>query len=104
MSELKVFYTTQEVADHFEVAASKIRFYEREFNLNIETRGNKKFFTKKDIEKLADIISLTEEEGFTLPGVKEKLKKKSRESNKNEQVIEKLKAIREVLVRIKGDN
>lgn len=102
MSDLKVFYSTQEVADHFEVATSKIRYYEREFNLKIETRAGKKAFTRKDIEKIAEIISLSEEEGFTLPGVKERLKKRGKEENRNELVIERLKSIREILVRIKG--
>ena len=76
MSDLKLYYTTQEVADHFEVLPSKIRFYEREFDLHVETRGNKKAYKKEDIERIAEIIKLTEEEGLTLGGARVRLKKK----------------------------
>ncbi len=104
MNDLKLYYTTQEVADHFEVAPSKIRFYEREFHLEVETRGNKKAFTRTDIEKIAEIIALTEEEGLTLPGARERLKKKNRNGEKNELIIQRLKSVREILVRLKGED
>lgn len=99
---MKLFYSTEEVAQHFEVAPSKIRYYEREFNLKIQTRGKNKAFTKKDIEKLGEIIALVDEDNFTLQGVKEQLKSKKIKKNDNKGVIDRLTYVREVLVKIKG--
>lgn len=102
MKDIKLFYSTEEVAEHFEVAPSKIRFYEREFNLKIQTRGKNKAFTKKDMEKLSDIISLVDEENYTLQGAKDQLKNKKSKTSLNQELIEKLSFVKEVLLKIKG--
>lgn len=102
MKDIKLFYSTEEVAQHFEVAPSKIRFYEREFNLNIQTRGKNKAFTKKDIEKLSEIIALVDEDNYTLQGVKDQLKSKKVKQNANQDVIDRLTYVKEVLVKIRG--
>ncbi|MGR3809931.1 MerR family transcriptional regulator [Jiulongibacter sp. NS-SX5] len=102
MKDLKLYYTTEEVADHFEVAPSKIRYYEAEFNLKIKTVGKNKAYSKKDIRKLGKIIALVKEDNYTLQGAKEQLKRRKDEQNRNEEVISRLKNLREVLVRLRG--
>jgi DNA-binding transcriptional MerR regulator len=91
------------VAEHFDVAASKIRFYEAEFELKIKTVGKNKAFTKKDILQLGEIIALLDEENYTIQGAKEQLKKRKHEATQNEEVISRLKNLREVLVRLRGE-
>lgn len=103
MKDLKLYYSTEEVAEHFDVAASKIRFYETEFGLNIKTAGKNKAFTKKDIQQLGEIIALLDEENYTIQGAKEQLKKRKQQTSQNEEVISRLKNLREILVRLKGE-
>ncbi len=102
MKNLKLFYSTDEVAAHFEVAPSKIRFYEREFNLKIKMQGKNKAFTKRDIEKLAEIISLTEEENYKLQGVKEQLKTRKTKKPVNTELLERLTFVKNLLIKIRG--
>jgi DNA-binding transcriptional MerR regulator len=102
MKNLKLFYSTDEVAEHFEVAPSKIRYYEREFNLKIRIQGKNKAFTKRDIEKLAEIIALTDEENYKLQGVKEQLKTRKSKKPVNIEVIERLTFVKDLLIKIKG--
>jgi DNA-binding transcriptional MerR regulator len=102
MKDIKLFYSTEEVAQHFEVAPSKIRYYEREFNLKIRVQGKNKAFTKRDMEKLAQIIAMTEEENYTLQGVKQQLKTRKNTKSDNSEVIERLTYVKELLTKIQG--
>jgi DNA-binding transcriptional MerR regulator len=102
MKDIKLFYSTEEVAQHFEVAPSKIRYYERVFNLKIRVQGKNKAFSKGDMEKLAQIIALTEEENYTLQGVKQQLKTRKNPNGNNNEVIERLTYVKELLTKIQG--
>ena len=102
MKDVKLFYSTEEVAEHFEVAPSKIRYYEREFNSKIQIRGKNKAFTKKDMAKIGEIISLIDEQNYTIQGAKEQLRSKKSKTAINQDIIERLQFVKEVLVKIKG--
>ena len=56
----KLFYTITEVAEMFEVNASLIRFWEKEFDVLKPRKSNKgnRLYTKKDIENLRVIYHL----------------------------------------------
>jgi DNA-binding transcriptional MerR regulator len=102
----KLFYSISEVADMFQVNASLIRFWEKEFDL-INPQKNKKgnrLFTKKDIESLRKIYHLVKEKGYTLQGAKDQLKTKQKSISDTEdtkqKVIERLKKIKEDLLRL----
>ena len=72
----KVYYSIGEVADMFNVNASLIRFWEKEFDI-IKPKKNKKgnrLFTKEDVNNYQKIYFLVKERGYTLKGAKEKLK------------------------------
>ena len=72
----KLYYSIGEVADMFDVNASLIRFWEKEFTL-IKPKKNKKgnrLFTPKDILNFNKIYSLVKEQGYTLEGAKLALK------------------------------
>ena len=102
----KLFYSISEVADMFQVNASLIRFWEKEFDL-INPQKNKKgnrLFTKKDIDSLRKIYHLVKEKGYTLQGAKDQLKTKQKSISDTEdtkqKVIERLKKIKEDLLRL----
>lgn len=99
---MKLYYTTEEVAGHFDVAPSKIRYYVSEFGLKINKNGKNSAFSMKDMEDLADLIFLMEVEKYTLEGAKIKFKKKSSLKRKNEALLLRLKGIKEILEKLKG--
>ncbi len=93
----KLYYTIGEVSELFEVNASLIRFWEKEFDI-LKPKKNKKgnrLFTPQDIDHLRIIYHLVKERGYTLQGAREKLK------DNKEEVVNKV-AIVDSLNRIKG--
>jgi DNA-binding transcriptional MerR regulator len=101
----KLYFTISEVADMFNVNASLIRYWEKEFDI-IQPRKNKKgtrFFTKQDIDNFHLIYNLVKERGMTLRGAQKKLKESREESMNNFEIIKSLKEIKEMLLEIKEE-
>jgi DNA-binding transcriptional MerR regulator len=101
----KLFYTIGEVAAMFDVNASLIRYWEKEFPV-IKPKKNKKgnrFFTKSDIENFHIIYHLVKERGMTLKGAKLKLRENKDDAVNNFEIIKVLKDIREKLLEIKEE-
>lgn len=107
----KLYYSIGEVADMFEVNASLIRFWEKEFTIlkpKKNQKGNRQF-TPKDIANIHKIYILVKEKGFTLDGAKKSMKAKESVQPENERitgatsdvVLEKLHEIRTKLIRLK---
>lgn len=102
----KLFYTISEVSELFDLNASTLRFWEKEFD-SLKPSKNKKgnrTFTQKDIDNIAKIVDLVKEKGYTIQGAKEQLKKGSfaNPGSKNAEVIAKLKTIKDKLIDIKN--
>jgi DNA-binding transcriptional MerR regulator len=103
LPEDKLFFTISEVAEYFNVNASLIRFWEKEFQL-IKPQKNKKgnrLFTRKDIENIRLIYHLVKEKGFTLQGAKEKLKADNRKITQTTEAIDSLNRVRTFLVSLR---
>lgn len=101
----KLYYSIGEVSEMFDVNASLIRFWEKEFSI-IKPKKNKKgnrLFTAKDIENLRRIYDLVKIQGFTLEGAKSQLKQKSESSSSPKEVIKKLEEIKANLLGLKKD-
>jgi DNA-binding transcriptional MerR regulator len=99
----KLYYSIGEVARMFNVNASLIRFWEKEFDI-IKPKKNKKgnrFFTKQDIENFNLIFHLVKERGLTLAGAKKKLKENREDTINNFEVVRTLTEIKNVLLEIK---
>ena len=99
----KLYYSIGEVAKAFNVNASLIRFWEKEFEM-IQPKKNKKgnrLFTKKDIESFKTIYYLVKVKGHTLEGAKQSLTK---QPNKLEEMdlVTRLENIRDELMKIKS--
>lgn len=98
----KMYYTMGEVTEMFNVNASQIRFYEKEFDV-LKPKKNKKgnrLFTPDDIENLKIIFHLVEEKGFTLKGAKEHLKKSGSEVKDTQKIIDSLEHIKSFLLKL----
>ena len=104
MPEIKKrYYHIGEVAKHFNVKNSLIRFWEKEFDI-LKPKKNKKgnrLFTVKDFENLKVIYHLVKERGFTLEGAKRKLKKNKKDTIDNITIINRLNKIRAFLIELK---
>ena len=101
----KLYYTISEVAEMFNVNASLIRYWEKEFDV-IQPRKNKKgtrFFTKQDIDNFHLIFNLVKERGMTLKGAQNKLRASKEEAVNNFEIIKTLKNIKEMLLEIKDE-
>lgn len=99
----KLYYTISEVADMFNVNASLIRFWEKEFDV-IKPHKNKKgnrLFTQSDINHFYTIFHLVKEKGYTLQGAKEVLKNKKSETLESADIIQSLNKVRNFLTDIK---
>ncbi|WP_046756174.1 MerR family transcriptional regulator [Kordia jejudonensis] len=101
----KLYYSIGEVAKAFDVNASLIRFWEKEFDViqpKKNAKGNRKF-TQQDIKNLELIYHLVKERGFTLDGAKVHLKEEKKKTLSNFEIIRKLQQIRAELVKIKDN-
>ena len=99
----KLYYSIGEVAEMFNVNASLIRYWEKEFDI-IKPKKNKKgnrFFTKQDIDNFHIIYHLVKDRGMTLKGAKQKLKDNKEDTVNNAEVIKVLENIKDLLLEIK---
>jgi len=100
---VKLYYTIGEVSRMFNVNASLIRFWEKEFEV-LQPKKNKKgnrLFTTDDVENLRIIFHLVKERGFTLQGAKAKLKDNKTDVTSNTELFDSLTKIRSFLVELK---
>ena len=100
----KKYYTIGEVASHFKVATSLIRFWETEFDF-IRPQKNKKGnrqYTKEEIENISLIYHLVKEKGYTLAGAKEIIKADRDKAKTRSEAIKTLRDIRGFLVELRG--
>jgi DNA-binding transcriptional MerR regulator len=99
----KLYYSMGEVTKMFDVNASQIRYYEREFDI-IKPKKNKKgnrLFTPEDIENLKIIFSLVKDKGYTLQGARDYLKTNKNEARENQRVLESLEKLKKFLIEVR---
>ena len=99
----KKYYSISEVATHFNVNTSLLRYWEKEFdqiNPSIKSSGIRKY-TKEDIENISIIYSMLKKEGLTIQGAKKKLKSKDISTSENLIILKKLDKIKEELRSLK---
>lgn len=101
----KLFYTIGEVSGMFNVNASLIRFWEKEFDIIRPKKNNKgnRLFTKEDVNNFQAIYHLVKERGFTLQGAKAKLKGGKDETLGNVEIVKKLSEIKQFLLDLKSE-
>ena len=101
----KRYWTISEVAEQFDVNASLLRYWEKEFSaLDPKKQGSgKRAYTAKDIEIIGVLHDLLKRKGYTIDGAKRQLKQALKEHRQLEALRQRLEAIRAELVDIADD-
>ncbi len=101
----KLYYSIGEIANLLKVNNSLIRFWEKEFEIikpKKNLRGNR-IFTKKDLENITLIHHLLKEKKYTIDGARKKIRENKDGAQKNFQIIDKLKNMRQKLSEIRDE-
>jgi DNA-binding transcriptional MerR regulator len=102
--DLKLYYSISEVARMFDVNESLLRYWEKEFPTIITPKkagGNIRQYRKEDIENIRLVYHLVKEKGMTLQGAKQRLKVNKEKTVQTAEVVDRLKQIREELVKLR---
>ena len=101
--DVKIYSYISDVAQLFGVNESTLRFWEKEFDIinPRKTAKGTRFYTKEDIDAVRLIYHLVKERGLTLAGAKQKLKDNKDTVIRQEDIVNRLKAIREELNKLK---
>ncbi|MDA8847570.1 MerR family transcriptional regulator [Flavobacteriaceae bacterium] len=100
----KRYYRIGEIAKAFDVNASLIRFWDKEFEAlkpKKNAKGNRRF-TPEDVQNLKLIYNLVKERGYTLEGAKTYLKEQNQKSLNDFDIITKLERVKNELIKIKN--
>lgn len=96
----KRYYSIGELAKAFDVNASLIRFWDKEFDIlqpKKNAKGNR-MFTPEDVKNLQIIYHLVKERGFTLEGAKTHLKEKKQPTFDKFELIQRLEKVKSELL------
>lgn len=92
----KIYYSISELSEHFGVAQSLLRYWEKEFD-KINPKRNKKgtrFYSKQDLEQIKLVYHLVKEQGHTLEGARQKLKRSKKKVEVRVEVKDRLEKIK----------
>jgi DNA-binding transcriptional MerR regulator len=101
----KRYYSIGELSKAFNVNASLIRFWDKEFDIlkpKKNAKGNR-MFTPEDVKNLQLIYHLVKERGFTLDGAKVHLKEGQKKTMDKFEIIRKLESIKTTLINLKNE-
>lgn len=101
----KRYYSIGELAKAFDVNASLIRFWDKEFDIlkpKKNAKGNR-MFTPEDVKNLQLIYHLVKERGFTLDGARVHLKEGQKKTMDKFDIIRKLETIKTNLINLKNE-
>ena len=100
---LKLFYSISEVAQMFDVNESTLRFWEKEFDIihPRKTEKGTRYYKQEDIDAVRLVYHLVKERGPTLAGARQKLKNNKEATVRQEEIVNRLKQIKEELTQIK---
>ena len=101
----KLYYGIKEVADRFQINASKLRFYEKEFPMlqPKKNRSGDRVYTQADIDLLTEIMDLINQKKYTIPGAREFLTNRDNRQRENAKYIVKLTKLKKFLEKMRAD-
>lgn len=101
----KILYSIHEVAKMFDVKASLLRYWEKEFDSIRPYKSEKgtRQYREEDIESIRLVYHLVREKGLTLAGAKQKLKDNRESVIHSENIVHRLKSIRSELLALKEE-
>ena len=97
----KIYHSISEVSEMLDISLSNLRFWEKEFAQLSPKRNDKgtRFYTADDIQ-LKKIQHLVNDRKLTLEGAKRMLSDKKDKVAKQQEIVERLQAVRKELVGI----
>ena len=104
----KLYYSIGEVAKLLNVNASLLRFWEKEFEIQIAKKNKKgnRLYSVKEIAVIHTIYDFVKLQGYTIEGAKRALKGNHpiqlKGTDKNEIIIEQLEKIKQKLQQLKS--
>ena len=103
--ELKLYYSIGEVAKMFNVSETLLRFWEKQFpQISPRKSGrNIRQYSKEDIEEVRLVYTLVKVRGMKLAAAREALRKNKQGEQRTSEVVERLKAVREELMKMKHE-
>ena len=103
--ELKLYYSIGEVAKMFNVSETLLRFWEKQFpQISPRKSGrNIRQYSKEDIEEVRLVYNLVKVRGMKLAAAREALRKNKQGEQCTSEVVERLKAVREELMKMKHE-
>ncbi|MDD2328294.1 MAG: MerR family transcriptional regulator [bacterium] len=104
-NDKRLYYSIQEVADHFAVNVSLLRFWEKEFdNINPKkTAGGTRQYRQEDIQQVEIVYHLVKERGMTLEGARQTLRSKKDEETKRVEAVTRLTEIKKELLQLEEE-
>lgn len=92
----KLYFSLKEVANHFDVNQSLLRFWETKFDIinPRKTAGGTRQYTKEDITNIEVVYHLVKTQGMTLDGAKATLQNKYEDTELNVETIRRLENIK----------
>ena len=102
--DVKIYSSISEVAQIFGVNESTLRFWEKEFDIISPRKTEKgtRFYKTEDIDAVRLVYHLVKERGLTLAGAKQKLKDNKETVIQQEEIVTRLKQIKEELLDLKA--
>lgn len=101
----KILYSITEVAEIFDVNASLLRYWEKEFDFIRPSKSEKgtRQYREKDIEAIRRVYHLVKEKGLTIAGAKQRLKDNDGNAVNVDKVVERLKKIKAELIALESE-
>lgn len=95
----KLYFSISEVAQMFDINESTLRFWEKEFDIINPPKTSKgiRYYRQEDINSVRLVYHLVKERGLTLAGARQKLKDNKETTIRQEDIVNRLKQIREEL-------
>ena len=101
--DLKQYYSIAEVSEMFDLPASLLRYWEKEFpTINPKKGGNNvRMYTKEDIEEIRLIIDLVKGRNMKLAAARELIQRNREGAKNSSDLLLRLTNVREQLLDIK---
>ena len=101
----RIYYTIGDVAESFGVNESTLRYWEDEFDIITPRRSSRgvRFYNQEDIDNVRLVYYLLKEKGLTLAGAKKQLRENRSGVIRSNEIISRLKSVREELCGIRNE-
>ena len=101
----RIYYTIGDVAEYFGVNESTLRDWEDEFDIITPRRSSRgvRFYNQEDIDNVRLVYYLLKEKGLTLAGAKKQLRENRSGVIRSNEIISRLKSVREELCGIRNE-